>query len=301
MNIQKILNEIKGTEPEVFERLTERRQILKDMGAKALALGLPVAVASLLPLGSKAQTGAGSSTATTAAISTLNYLLELEFIQFNYFHIGNNTGDLVPSADQPGLLTIETQDAAHITFLRNLINTLGGTPFTPAHYTYNALTGNPYSPYSYDFTAGGTYQIYSASAGDYTNFLELGQVIKDLMVRAYQAQVANLLSNTGSSLGGVMQVMGAEGRHAAHLRLMRRFMAAPEYPKPWITNNIPPAQNFSAFYTGEDNTIQYGGINITTLAGVNGAEITETAATEAFDEPMSQTSVLSLLAPFILS
>jgi len=158
-----------------------------------------------------------------------------------------------------------------------------------------------YAPYSYDFTAGGTYSIYNVypAVNDYPNYLVMAQSFKDVMVRIYQGQLPGLYSNNSGALGSVMQIMGTEARQAAHIRIIRRNASAPENPKPWITNNIPPAESFRLYYTGEDNVLQYG-FDVTTFNGVNGNLISGTAATEAFDEPIAQSNVLSLFAPFIL-
>ena len=106
-----------------------------------------------------------------------------------------------------------------------------------------------------------------------------------------------------ASLTTVLQILSVEGRHASHSRLMRRQNAAPENPKPWITNNIPinyvPFNAFQNFYKGEDNVMQMG-IDITALPGITGS-LSETAATEAFDEPLDKATVLSYIAPFLLA
>ena len=90
-----------------------------------------------------------------------------------------------------------------------------------------------------------------------------------------------------------MQVHSVKGRHAAMLRKIRReqhFSTA----KNWITQNQSgiPSNPTGPTWNGEENTIQSGiptqnlGINVD-------------AVTEAFDEPLEQSAVETILDPFI--
>ena len=293
MNFNNILKEIEQADPEVYEKLSGRRSVLKSFGSKVALAALPIA------LGSMFKKAYGKDTGTV--ISTLNFNLQIEFFQYNFYRsalaTGNNTtSTLIPAADRPGFQMIESQELEHITFLRSLITTMGGVPFTPAHYSgTNAATSDPYSPASYDFTGSNTYAVFNS----YAVFLELAQTFEDLGVRAYLGQMPNLVANTNDVMEQMMQINSVEGRHASFIRLIRRFSGAVDYAKPLITNNAPPDVSLQPFYLGEDNTVQKG-VNITALAGVSGT-ISESAATEAFDEPMDSTTVLSLLAPYIIS
>ena len=48
MNFRNILHDIEKTDPEVYEKLSGRRQVLKSFGAKVAVAALPLAIASLL-------------------------------------------------------------------------------------------------------------------------------------------------------------------------------------------------------------------------------------------------------------
>jgi hypothetical protein len=78
---------------------------------------------------------------------------------------------------------------------------------------------------------------------------------------------------------------------------MRARRGAPV--QPWITLNQSgigsPAVQLS--YNGEELTVQ-AGVNI---VGINGFAITAEDASEAFDEPLSKTQVLQIVAPFIVT
>ena len=284
MDFKDILQQIEKADPEVYEKVSGRRNILKSFGSKVAVAALPLALGSLF------KKAYGKTTDATAVLDALNFALKLEYFEFNFYHTANNTGALIPTADQPGFALIETHERAHINFLTSAITSLGGTPYTPPNY--NSTTRNPYVPTSYDFTAGGTYHVFE----DYATFLTIAETFEDTGVRAYQGQIPAFLG-TGV-LTQAMQISTVEGRHASFIRLIRRFMGTVDLPRPWITNNIPPAIALQGAYVGEDKVIQKG-VDITTLPGVNGTTINQISATAAFDEPLDKATVASLIAPFL--
>jgi Ferritin-like domain len=290
MNFNNIIKELGNIKPEILETPVERRRLLTSIGKKIALTAVPVALTSLF---NKANAQTAS---TTTVIATLNYLLELEYFEYNLFRTANSTGGLIPTSDQPGLAAMELHEKGHINLLNTSVTALGGTPFTPKNYN-----NNPYCPSAYDFTSGGQFPIFTN--GNYYLFLDLAQAFQDLFVRAYKNVIPTLTGNT-TALNAAVQIHSVEGRHAAHVRYTRRFSNnAPDYPKPWITNNISfnytPVNAFIPFYAGEDNTIQGGSVDITTLPGAVGT-LSQTAATEAFDEPMDQAVVLHLISPFLV-
>jgi hypothetical protein len=294
MNFNNILQEIEKADPEVYEKLSGRRHILKSFGSKVALAALPLA------LGSMFKKAYGKT--TDSVISSLQFALELEYFEYNFYHTANNTGSnttntLIPAADRAGFLLVENEEKAHINFLRTTIDTLGAVPFTPNYYTGDPITGNPYSPASYDFTAHSTFGTFS----DYGSFLDLAIAFEDTGIRAYQGQIPNLLANDNDILTQVLQLSSVEARHASFARLVRRFYNTATFQigtKPWITTNFPPAVPLQPNYMGEDNTVQRG-VDITSLTGYTGT-ISNSAATEAFDEPMDKATVTSLLAQFKL-
>ena len=287
MNFKNILQEIEKADQGGYQKLTDRRGALKSFGSKMALASMPLVVGSLF------KKAYGKTTLSTV-FNVLNFLLELEYFEYNYYHQANNTGALIAVADQPGFALIEAQEKNQLNFLRSLINNMGGIPFTPSGYTANPVTGNPYSPSSYDFTAGNQYAVFN----NYGAFLTMAQTFEDTMVRAYQGQLPDLLGYQSDVLIQVLQLSSVDARHASFVRLVRRNAGAIDVPKPWITNNIPPSSNLQAFYLGEDNQTQRG-INIYSLPGVSG-DLSETNATEAFDEPLDMATVNSLLAPFMM-
>ncbi len=287
MDFRNILHEIEKTDPEVYEKLSPRRSVLKSFGAKVAVAALPFAIGSLFKK-------AYGKTTTTTVIDVLNFALEREYFEYAFYRTANNTGGLIPAGDLPGFKIIESHELAHINFLNTTITALGGTPYTPNHFS-DPTTEGFYVPSAYDFTKAGIYQTFD----DYPTFLVIASTFEDLGIRAHNGQFQYLLGNP--VFVQAQQMVATEGRHASFVRLIRRLppISAMEIPAPWINNNIPPTPALQSYYLGEDNTKQLNNIVITSLPGLTG-NIPELSATAAFDEPLDKTTVLSLLSPFIL-
>jgi Ferritin-like domain len=287
MNFKNILQEIEKTDPEVYERLSTRRNVLRSFGSKVAVAALPFAVGSLF------KKAYGKT--TDAVVDALNFALELEYFEFAFYHTANNTGNLIPATDLPGFQTIEAHEKAHINFLINTITTMGGVAFTPNHYTDGSSTP-PFIPAAYDFTDGNKYQTFK----DYDSFLIQAEAFEDTGIRAYLGQMSALSGN--AVMEQAQQIAATEGRHAAHVRLVRRLRGAADVPAPWISNNVGPSSDFQANYLGEDNvtqTVDSTSVVITGLADGTGT-VPQVSATAAFDEPLDKATTLSLLSPFIL-
>ncbi len=288
MDLKKIFDEIEKVDPEVYSKLDSRRGILKSFGSKVAVAALPIALGSMF----KKAYGKTSDT----VVDVLNFALTLEYLEYNFYHQGNNTATLmIPTTDQPSFQTIEGHELEHVNFLISTITSLGGTPYTPSHYT----AGNPYSPLTYDFTAGGTFPTVFTN---YATFLDVSQTFEDTGVRAYKGQASALQTNL-DVLTAALQIHSVEARHASHIRYIRRLSGATDtnslVPKPWITGGVAPANAVAANYAGEDNTVQLS-VNILTLPAASGTTSTNTA-TEAFDEPLTMSEVVTLVTPFLVS
>jgi hypothetical protein len=289
MNFKHILDEIEKSDPEVYERLSGRRQVFKSFGSKVALATLPFA------LGSVFKKAYGQT--TDGVVNALNLALEFEYLEYTYYRQGNNTGSLIPVNDLPGFKVIEAQEKAHIDFLNTTITTLGGVPFKPNNFTA-ATTVAPYVPAAYDFNSGGAYTPFS----DYKTFLLLAQVFEDAGLHAIQGQMSALLGNN-PILTQAFQLQAVEARHAAFVRHIRRIapINAPEQPAPWINNNIPPTIPLQSYYNGEDRTEQ-NGINLSAIQNpyYNNGTMPKISITAAFDEPFDKARVLSFIAPFKL-
>jgi len=287
MDLKKIFDEIEKVDPEVYNKLDSRRHVLKSFGSKVAVAALPIA------LGSMFKKAYGKVTGTV--VDVLNFALTLEYLEYNFYHQGNNTPTLlVPSGDKPSFQTIEAHELEHVNFLISTITSLGGTPYTPSHYT----SGNPYSPTSYDFTAGGTFPSVFTN---YATFLDVSQTFEDTGVRAYKGQASALQTNL-DVLTAALQIHSVEARHASHIRYIRRLAGATDTDgvttKPWITGGVAPVGAVAANYAGEDNTVQLS-VNILTLPAASGTT-SSSAATQAFDEPLTMSQVVTLVTPFLV-
>jgi hypothetical protein len=276
MNFQNILSEIEKVDPEIYERTSERRDTFKNFGN----IGKKFAFAALpFALGSIFQKAYGQT--TTGVIGVLNFALQLEYIESNFYIKGVATPGLIPAgAGLTALTLIRDHENAHVNFLRTAITAAGGVP-----YTYTAS--------QFDFTAKGAFpDVFT----NYNTFLAVAQAFEDTGVRAYKGQAPNLQGTANRSyLTAALQIHSVEGRHASHIRMMRAALGAPV--KPWITgvtSGIDARTNGN--YIGEDVTVQ-GGVTITNLAGASGT-ISVAAATECFDEPLTKDQVIALVTPF---
>lgn len=280
MNIPSILNQIEEVDPEVFEKISPRRNVLKNFGTKVAVAALPFALGSLL---NKAY--AGETKNTTAITDILNFALKLEYLERDFYNTGLGSSSLaIPSIDLSSFQNLAAHEAEHVIFLINTINSLGATPVAKPNF---------------DFTAGG---LFPTVFSDYNIFLAVSQTFEDTGVRAYKGQAANLMSNA-TVLTAALQIHSTEARHASHVRGIRRRMGA--NVKPWITGNAPgiagnanQAAAVQKSYNGEDNVNQLG-VSITSLNGLNGL-VTFNTATESFDEPLDMPTVLGIVAPFFV-
>lgn len=275
MNFQNILSDIEQIDPEIYERTSDRRHTFKsfgNIGKKFTLAALPFALGSIF------QKAYGQT--TTGVIGVLNFALQLEYLEANFYTKGVATSGLIPAGALTALTQIRDHENAHVAFLSTAIKNAGGVP-----YVYTAS--------QFDFTAKGAFpDVFT----NYNTFLAVAQAFEDTGVRAYKGQAPNLQGTANRSyLTAALNIHSVEARHASHIRMMRQ--AAGVAVKPWITgvtSGIDARTNNN--YAGEDNTVQ-GPVTITNLTGVNGT-ISANAATEAFDEPLTKDQVVALVTPF---
>src|ERR1700761_704983 len=108
MNLFGIIEEIEKVDPEFQERISPRRDAIKNMtsfGSKVAVAALPVFFATLLKK-------AYGQTLSTTTIATLNFALKLEYLEAAFYNMG-----AASTGVQGGLSTIEksylTQIQAH--------------------------------------------------------------------------------------------------------------------------------------------------------------------------------------------
>lgn len=271
MNILNLFNEIEKADPEIYERVNDRRDAIKHFGSfssKVILASLPFAFGSVFKK-------AYGQTTPSSVLDVLNYALTLEYLEAEFYTTAVASQGLIPGSDNAGIVTIRDHENAHVVFLKTAIESAGGTPVSKPEF---------------DFTAGGMYgNVFS----NYDIFLAVAQAFEDTGVRAYKGQAANLMSNK-DVLTAALNIHSVEARHAAHIRRIRGAGGAAV--KPWITGKetggIPSVQTV---YNGEEITTQ-ATIEIT---GINGFSISGNAASESFDEPLEKEDVLAIIKPFI--
>ena len=287
MNLQNIVTEIEKVDPEVYERFDSRRKMMKsfaNLSGKLALAAVPLAVASMF---NKAY---GQTPANVNAV--LNFALTLEYLEAEFYtNIVGSPGFLTASvAARAALTKIRDDENKHVIFLKSV---LGAAAVPKPTFDFTAGNGSGTGPFA-------------GYLSNYTVQLAMAQTFEDTGVRAYKGQAANLQSNR-TVLTAALNIHSVEGRHAAHIRQMRRDLNAAiptsQKPlKPWITLNysgidFPPANAaIQPSYDGEELTTQ-AGVNI---IGLGGAFNTAGAASEAFDEPLTMAQVLAIVDPFIV-
>lgn len=282
MNLQNIFSEIEKSDPEIYDRLDTRRNVMKQFartsGKIALA-SIPFALGSMLKKANAAPPPPG-----TSIPEVLNYALTLEYLEANFYVKAVATSGVIPDAKAKAALTlIRDHENAHVKFLSDALTAAGVTPVS-------------FKPEDFDFTAGGTFpRVFS----DYGTMLAVAQTFEDTGVRAYKGQAPNLMSNN-DYLTAALQIHSVEARHAAHIRYMRKkanlLVPAGVDVNPWITLNQSgigsPAVQPS--YDGEEVTKQAG----VEIMNIGGGNISAEAASEAFDEILTMEQVLMIVKPF---
>ncbi|MBC6605272.1 ferritin-like domain-containing protein [Hymenobacter sp. BT188] len=306
MNILKIITEIEKVDPEVYERLDQRRQMFKHFagfGKKLAVAAVPLAMGAMFQK-AYGQTGGLSR----QIIDVLNFALRLEYLEFYFYENGLDFSGRTGSALNSGLtgqnradiVKIYNDERAHVNFLRSVL----GSAAIPD------LTRD-----SFDFTGskGGTRAaLFPDVFSNVGTFLAVAQALEDTGVRAYKGGAPLLISNN-TILEAALNIHSVEARHASHLRTMRRGGPQAEpgdpsnagsTPQSWISGNdnggpapaataaVYGAGNPASLYPSEANVIQ-GGLNVQNISQVSPNE-----ASEAFDEPLDMGTVLAIAGNF---
>jgi hypothetical protein len=270
MDLRNILNEIENTDNSVFDKSTERRQILKGFGSKLAIAAIPFAAGSLF------QKAYAKGTAIIE--DAITFLLRVEYMQAAFYKEAlESTTLVIPLSEKPFFEKIAVHEEAHVAALVKILDENGYTIPTEETYDFTGSGGQGNGPFNNVFT-------------NYKTFLEVAQVLEDLGVRAYKSQFTTVMTKN-DYLAIILAIHATEARQAAHIRFLRGA-------KPWITGNDSGMANQGAIktYAGENNTFQSG----LETKGINGFAITEEIATEAFDEPMEPLRVNDVMTSFIV-
>jgi len=283
MNLNTILGEIEKVDPEVYDRVDTRRSALKNFsntGKKMALAAVPVALGSLFQ-----KAYAGTRSTTESIIEILNYALTLEYLEAEFYAKGLASPGLIPAQILMSFQTISKHETAHVNFLRATITSLGGTPVPKPTFDFTAGNGSGMGPFAAVFT-------------NLEVFLNVSQTFEDTGVRAYKGRAPELVQ-TGEILTAALRIHSVEGRHAAHVREIRKlFGSGVGDVKPWITLNMSNINSplVQPSYNGEELTVQLG----IQIVKINGFDISAEDASEAFDEPLTKAQVLAIIDPFIV-
>jgi hypothetical protein len=261
MNIFKIIDEIQQVDGDAIGRIEHatRRSFMTKFSRSLTAAAIPTVMASIV---NKAYAQ------SAAAVDVLNFALTLEYLEDEFYKMGNAASGLIPAKYTLVYNQIGKHESQHVAFLKG------------------ALGAKAVVKPTFDFSAGGAFPT---PFGIFDTFAFLSHAFEDTGVRAYKGQAGALL-NDPQILEYALQVHSVEARHAAKSRaILSEIRNAPQI-KPWITlNEGSPA----AVYAGDDNTTQ-GGVDINGIAGKS-----KQAVTEAFDEPLTKDQVLAIAKLFI--
>ncbi|WP_428330661.1 ferritin-like domain-containing protein [Mucilaginibacter sp.] len=277
MNLFNIIEEIEKVDPEVYGRLSERRDVIKNItsfGSKVAVAALPFAVGTMF------QKAYAQTSTTPSVIDILNYALTLEYLESTFYNAGSAQGTaLIPAAAASLYFNQVTKDENnHVAFLTAVIKQLGGTPATKPTFDLTAGNGSGNGPFANVLTNYGT-------------FLAVAQAFEDTGVRAYKGQAQYLVGNQ-VVLTAALDIHAVEARHASAIRQIRG-------QTPWITSTATLGNDtgislVNGNYDGEQNVVQ-GGVDVTTLKSLYGTTTTVDIATAAFDEPLTMDQVYALL------
>ncbi|MBO9562880.1 MAG: ferritin-like domain-containing protein [Niastella sp.] len=280
MNIHNIISEVEKVDPEIYDRLSPRRKVIQQFAKLSGKLALSAVPLALGSLFSKAY-GRGT---TGTILEVLQYALTLEYLEAEFYTKAVQSGIVPAGAPTGAFTTIRDHENAHVAFLKTAITASGGTPIAKPTFDFSAGNGSNNGPFKDVFT-------------NYTLLLAVAQTFEDTGVRAYKGRAVELMANN-DVLTAALQIHSVEARHAAHIRYMRRNLLSNTTIKPWITGKDTGGIGAAvqASYNGEDLTTQ-ATINI---VNINGKSISADAASEAFDEPLTDTAVLAIVDPFIV-
>lgn len=276
MNFNNIINKL-AEHPEELEKVGDRRNMLKGFGTKLAAAAIPFAIGITASTEAKAQS-------KETINNVLNFILKNELLIDKIYSDALAVPALAPPQFQEQFAKMHATNQAHIEVLKQLLRELGGTPVTINYdkIDYSGGTGS----------MGGQFRNAMSVTAD---FLLLMQVLTETICRIYKGQISEVLSDK-IVVRNLSCIHSVKARHATFIRFMRKFWIGDSI-KPWITNTNSDSSNPSVqvAYTGESNTTQAG----FEIIRINGYDITQELATQAFDEPLNSLDSNRIMNRFI--
>jgi hypothetical protein len=252
-----------------------RRRFMTKVGIAGAAIGAAAA-----------SRGMAQSTASPGDINILNFALNLEYLEAEFYTVattGQNIGQsgvtitgagvsgattggsqvtFTDSAVQAVALELANDEQRHVTLLQNAIVSLGGAPIAKPAINLNAL----------GFGFGST--------GD---FLRLARILEDIGVTAYGGAATLIQSN--AILGYAARILATESLHSGNIRSQIARLGISTSPALDGADHLPPPSGTLFFPTDSSAIIEtrttgqvlflcYGGLAATSggffPSGVNG-------------------------------
>ncbi|MGI8548036.1 MAG: ferritin-like domain-containing protein [Gemmatimonadaceae bacterium] len=262
---------IEAHDPEIAKRLEARHEELRAGASTSSAVKAGMMMGSAaIAMGAVASDVYGQGTALPGVVAgVLNFALTLEYLESEFYVRGVGTPNLIPSDMFNVFDQIRKHEVAHVALLRGV---LGSLQVAKPEFDFTGGKGRGNGPFADVFSNPQT-------------FAALSQAFEDTGVRAYKGQ-ASYLIDSPDILETALRVHAVEARHAAEVRRMRD-------QKGWIVGNSRgnlPAQT-QPVYNGEATTFHF-------ILARPGSGI---SMTEAFDETLTKSQVLDIVAPFLVN
>jgi hypothetical protein len=273
MNIFNILEKFEKFDGDAIERIghTSRRYFFNKVSAKVAAAATPAFLAGAM---NKAYAQSAD------AVEVLKFALTLEYLEDEFYKMGNMAPGLIPDMYKPVFMQIGKHESAHVKFLETALGLKEGE-------------AKP----NFDFTVKGTYAPFT----NFDTFVFLSHAFEDTGVRAYKGQAGTLI-NDPQILEYALQVHSVEARHASISRKILGKIRNNKAIKSWITlDEGSPAPVYKG--SNSEATIVQAGANLLDLdlTGIpDMGDVRYKAATEAFDEILTKDETLAIAIPFIV-
>lgn len=272
MNIIKFLDELslEGKSKDELDIFTSRREAfgkLTNFSKKLAVTALPAGIFAAMPTIAFAQSAATPET-------ILNFALTLEYLEAEFYQMGMDAAGLDKGVYADVIDQIRKHEVAHVAFLQDTIESIGGTPVTKPTFDFTGGKGGPDGPFGDVFT-------------NFQTYLTLAQAFEDTGVRAYKGQAANILNPDDELnrqlLTSALSIHGVEARHASMVRRIREL-------KGWITggpgDNALPEVAQGVYGAGMPPEMFPSEANVMQAGYDTSAEFGVPAGTESFDEPL---------------
>ncbi|WP_149239774.1 ferritin-like domain-containing protein [Dyadobacter sp. 32] len=269
MNFLNILENLEKVDGDFIDRIkhTSRRHFMNRISTRMATVAAPAIFASVL----------GKAYAqTTAGLDVLNYALFLEYLEDEFYKMGNATSGLVMDPYKTVFAQIGKHETQHVVLLEG------------------ALGDKKIAKPEFNFTKN-----FPTAFTSFDTFVFLSHAFEDTGVRAYKGRAGDLLQMADLPfLKVALQIHSVEARHASiSRRILAKIRNNPAI-KGWITNDEGSPEPVYKGSTSEATVVQLG-LNLLDfdMAGIPKDALFK-AASEAFDEVLTVPEVTQIAGLF---